>query len=105
TAALAGPAYAFGLPRPARRRALQVGLLAGILVGYHFAGDYRDYLAFFHAQTFGRHDPVFHHDIGFYVFRLPALWTTLRYAIWVSLLFLGSCIFCSWRTRDRKSVV
>lgn len=99
TAAIAGPTFILGLPRATRRRALQVGLLVGVLVGYHFAGDYRDYLAFLNAQPFGKHDPLFHHDIGFYVFRLPAIWTTLRYAIWVSLAGLVSCVVCSWRTR------
>ena len=104
-AAIAVPTFAFRLPPLTRKRAIQVGVLLGVVIGYHFAGDYRDYLMFFHAQAFGQRDPIFHHDIGFYVFKLPAVWTTLRYALWASATALGSCIVCSWRARSKTPPV
>jgi hypothetical protein len=41
------------------------------LCGYAFARQWSVVLAAFHAQPFGQTDPLFHHDIGAYVFWLP----------------------------------
>ena len=55
--------------------------MLGIGAGIVLAGHYRDYLLFLHGREFGRDDPVFGHDIGFYVFDLPAIRTTVEAAI------------------------
>ena len=46
-----------------------VGVVAG-LVGQ---GSWRTALMAVNAREFGRQDPQFHHDLGFYAFILPAL--------------------------------
>jgi uncharacterized membrane protein (UPF0182 family) len=57
------------------RRVLLVSTSAvvGIFAGASGAGEWRNYLMWRHAQPFGRTDPYFHKDIGFYVFDLPWL--------------------------------
>ena len=51
---------------------LALGLLAGLEASTHW----EEYLQFRHPQRFGLADPVFHQDVGFYVFTLP-FWTYL----------------------------
>src|SRR5918995_1728325 len=46
-------------------------LAGGLLVGLIYAADWGGYLRFAFAQDFGETDPVFGHDLGFYVFSLP----------------------------------
>jgi uncharacterized membrane protein (UPF0182 family) len=64
------------------RRATHWGSLGGsiflaFLVAGNAATHWPDYLQFTHAGRFGEKDPVFHKDIGFYVFRLP-FWSYLQ---------------------------
>ncbi len=49
-----------------------IALLA-ILSGLGLAGNWQTALFALHQQSFGRRDPVFGHDIAFYVFTLPLL--------------------------------
>jgi len=51
-------------------------LVAGFLAGLEASGHWDDYLRFLHPVSFGRLDPVFHQDLGFYVFRYP-FWSYL----------------------------
>jgi hypothetical protein len=65
------------LQSPAVQRiALAAMLLAtagvAIIFGSVAAGHWEDVLLARHAQSFGIEDPQFHHDLGFYVFKLPA---------------------------------
>lgn len=53
-------------------------LLLGLLGGIQAASRWEEMIRFFNAQPFKTVDPVFGHDIGFYVFRLPVL--TLAYS-------------------------
>ncbi len=50
-----------------------VPLLFGAFGGMAAAGQWRTALAFLHRQPFGREDPTFGLDIGFFVFTLPML--------------------------------
>lgn len=71
--------FSFGEVTPAavRRIALIVGVAAALFVGVIFstqaAGQWNNILLFTHSKSFGVDDPLFHQDIGFYVFQLPAL--------------------------------
>ncbi len=71
---------------------LHIGLWNGIFAGWLLSGTYEQFLLMFNAQPFGKTDPVFGHDLSFYVFYLPAIWTivlTLMYmAIDSSFAFL-----------------
>ncbi len=69
-----------------RRAALHLAAWAWIVGGWLAAGYYEEYLLALHGGVFGRADIVFGNDIGFYVFRLPFVWTILGIAWLASLL-------------------
>ena len=50
-----------------------VAAFFAIVMGSGVSAEWRDWILFSHATNFGIKDPQFHHDIGFYVFRLPFL--------------------------------
>jgi uncharacterized membrane protein (UPF0182 family) len=50
---------------------LILATLIAVIFGSNAAGHWDDVLLFRHAQDFGMKDPQFHHDLGFYVFKLP----------------------------------
>jgi uncharacterized membrane protein (UPF0182 family) len=70
-------------------RWLSVGL--ALLIGWAAASDWLTWLSFFHGAPFNQADPLFGHDISFYVFRLP-IWQTLRQqALTTTFLALIGC--------------
>ena len=52
---------------------LGVSALLGIFAGVSATGQWRTFLLWQHRQSFGKVDPYFHKDIGFYFFDLPWL--------------------------------
>ncbi len=50
-----------------------VALVFALIAGLGTSSQWRDWLLFTNAQSFGVADPLFDTDIGFYVFRLPFL--------------------------------
>lgn len=56
-------------------RALTVAATAviAVLFGLATAGRWETWLLWLHGDAFGLRDPVFHRDVGFYIFALPAL--------------------------------
>jgi hypothetical protein len=50
---------------------LLVSAFFAIIVGGTVAGEWQQWVLFTHRVSFGRTDPQFHKDIGFYVFQLP----------------------------------
>lgn len=63
------------LPPPARRRRLSAiaALAPAAVAGLVAAGGWDTVLRWGWSQPFGRTDPVFGRDLGFYLFRLPGL--------------------------------
>jgi len=59
-----------------RSAAVHVALWIGLLAGWMWSLRYEEYLLLFGGGSFGDVDPVFGHDVGFYVFTLPAIRTT-----------------------------
>ncbi|KFF30903.1 UPF0182 family protein [Bifidobacterium bombi] len=59
--------------KTARRGAMIIALLVGILFGARFNSNWSEVLLMLHAQNFGIKDPQFGLDNGFYVFILPGL--------------------------------
>jgi len=78
TAAIALPAFVNGLSKRAKRRSLGIGVMVGIVLGVALASQYRNFLLLFEGHSFGRNDPVFGNDVGFYVFDLPAIKTIIH---------------------------
>lgn len=66
-----------------------VFLMFGIMFAFDASFRVNAFLLFSHPQRFGMKDPIFHRDIGFFVFRLPFL----KYVIFYC-LFLFAMNFC-----------
>lgn len=58
-----------------RNAAIHLGSWSGLFAGWVVSQHWTTLLLLRHRQPFGTTDPVFGHDIGFYVFVLPALVT------------------------------
>jgi uncharacterized membrane protein (UPF0182 family) len=54
------------------RVGLAVSLVAAVLAGIAASTKWLTFLKALNGVAFGQKDPVFHHDLGFYVFSLPA---------------------------------
>ncbi len=50
-----------------------VALLFGLIAGVGASSHWNDWILFTHRVDFGTKDPLFHTDVGFYVFSLPFL--------------------------------
>jgi uncharacterized membrane protein (UPF0182 family) len=50
-----------------------VSLFFALIAGIGVSSQWKQWILFTHYQSFGKVDPQFHKDIGFYVFRLPFL--------------------------------
>jgi uncharacterized membrane protein (UPF0182 family) len=48
-----------------------VAVVTGFIAGLNASGQWNTWLLFVHRQSFGTTDPLFHKDVGFYVFDLP----------------------------------
>lgn len=59
-------------------RVVVAGVL-GLMVGLPAMSQWQEWLLFRNHQPFGTKDPLFHHDIGFYVFRLPFIESTVSW--------------------------
>jgi hypothetical protein len=71
-----------------KRMLLPGALLLGLFAAPQAAGRWESFLLFFNSVPFGLADPLFGIDLGFFVFKLPALWalyswfiTTLSFAL------------------------
>ena len=56
-----------------RRLTLPLSIIIGLMVGFGAAASWEMFLQFTHATPFGVLDPVWHRDVGFYVFALPGI--------------------------------
>ncbi len=65
------------------RRVLLVGMsiVFGVFAGLSATGKWRSYLAWTNREDFGKADPYFGKDIGFYVFSLPWLHFVVDFAM------------------------
>ena len=67
---------------PIRRPLLiSVSLVFALFAGGSASGKWRTFLLWEHRQSFGKTDPYFHKDIGFYVFTLPWMHYLVDFAI------------------------
>ena len=92
TVAVALPAALHGLSSRAKSRALWIGLLGGLLLGYELNGEYLEFLGPLGSVPFGASDPIFDNDISFYVFDLPPIRTALQMSLLVAVAGLLTSI-------------
>src|SRR3954453_8575569 len=102
SAAVIVPVRLSGLEGLARRRGSQLGVLVAPLLGPPHARHSLPYLPFFHSKSFGADDPIFHHDIGFYAFKYPAIVMTAHELTEITLAALVARVACAWLTRDKR---
>ena len=76
--------------KTARRAAVVVSLVVGVMFGSQFNSNWSEILLMFNAQSFGTADPQFGIDNGFYVFVLPGLRLVMSA---VSMLLLMGIVF------------
>ncbi|MBE3556846.1 MAG: UPF0182 family protein [Firmicutes bacterium] len=91
-------------PAVARRIAFWFSLVIAILLGISFAGNWPKLLQWLYATPFGESDPVFGHDVSFYMQVLPFWKAVLNYLNGVNLalailLTIGYAVLGAW-TRD-----
>ena len=72
-AATAVPAWRCAVSPTLRKALVQGGIWLGLIAGWLLARQHQQFLLAIYGVPFGETDPVFHHDVGFYVYTLPAL--------------------------------
>lgn len=65
-----------------------VSVLVGFGVGWWFRGKYLIFLKYVNQVPWGTTDPIFGHDISFYVFTLPFIETAITFVMTISVLVL-----------------
>ena len=84
------PTELFALPSPPlpwRLLILAVALVVGLLIAIGETGKWDLILRFIHQVPYGRNDPLFDKDIGFYLFSLPVYIALKNWMLWI--LFLS----------------
>src|SRR5262245_9278736 len=73
------------------RLLLPVAVVLGFIVAANAAGHWQSFLLFLNGVPFKLEDPLFNRDIGFYVFRLPAITALYNWLnLTLSLTFLAT---------------
>ncbi|MGQ9730263.1 MAG: UPF0182 family membrane protein [Candidatus Zipacnadales bacterium] len=60
--------------------------MAAVLAGITASGHWHEWIKFFNAVPFGKTDPLFRQDVGFYVFRLPFMQYLWKTGFWAAAL-------------------
>jgi hypothetical protein len=55
----------------AKRIYAVIALFMGLIAGLNATGQWQSYILFTHYESFHKVDPLFHKDLGFYIFTLP----------------------------------
>ena len=101
-AGIAVPAYRHDVPVRTRRFVINAAFLVASVAAYLAATNYSEFLLGGRGFDFGRTDPVFGIDVGFYAFNLPNLWIAWRYMMWAAVFFLGFSVACANASRSAR---
>jgi uncharacterized membrane protein (UPF0182 family) len=71
--------------RRVRLLGILVSLVGAIIVGANASGSWLTFARAWNAVSFGTKDPIFHHDLSFYIFKLPA-WQYLYSFLFATLI-------------------
>ena len=100
--AIAVPAYWHDVPRSTRRFVVNTAFLVASVAAYLAALQYSEFLLGGRGFDFGKTDPVFGLDIGFYAFNLPNLQTSWRFLTWAAFLMLCFSVACANAAGPRR---
>jgi uncharacterized membrane protein (UPF0182 family) len=87
-----------------KKAAFHVGVWAGMFAGWRAARHFPEFLLAFHGVSFGQTDPVFGHDIAFYVYWLPILRVVVDGLMWVLILSAGATIVARYDEMAGKGI-
>lgn len=68
-------------------------LVLSVIFGLTARANWQEYLAYFHQQDYGMTDPVFAHDISFYMFSLPVLDSLHSWLLGLVFMALGVVVW------------
>ncbi len=103
-AAAIAPTFLHDLSKSGRGWLISPGFLIATVAALLLALNYPNFLFGLNEVGFGKNDPVFGRDLGFYVFELPYYWVIWRYLVGAVLLFTISSAVASLQSeRDRRT--
>src|SRR6266480_386870 len=77
-----------------------IALLLGLFIGFAQTGNWETVLKWLYAALFGRSDPLFGHDLGFYVFSLPVYNLTRDWGLLIIFLAAVMAVIIYWVRGD-----
>jgi hypothetical protein len=95
------PVRLHAVSRVLRKSAIHFGIWIGMFAGWLVTQYYKQFLLAFNGIPFGKTDPVFGKDIGFYVYTLPTLRISL--AAFEIMMMLGAVAFLVARSNELSS--
>jgi uncharacterized membrane protein (UPF0182 family) len=95
------PMRVHAVSRVLRKSAIHLSIWIGMFAGWLIAQYYKQFLLAFNGVPFGKTDPVFGKDIGFYVYTLPTLKISL--AALEIMILLGAVAFLVARSNELSS--
>ncbi|MDQ2870955.1 MAG: UPF0182 family protein [Acidobacteriota bacterium] len=101
--AIAVPALAHDVSRRVRSFVLNTAFLIASVAAYLAATNYSEFLLYSNGSDFGKRDPIFGLDYGFFTFDLPNIWIAWKYAMWAVFLMLCFSIGCATLARRRTA--
>jgi uncharacterized membrane protein (UPF0182 family) len=104
-AAVVVPVRLYAMSTGLRRAAMHCALWIGIFAGWRAAGRYADVLLALYGVPFGRTDPVFGHDLGFYVYWLPILREAVTGATWLLVIAIVSTVVARYDAMRQRGVL
>ena len=88
-----------------KRAAVHGGLWIAIFAGWRAAHSYLDVLLAWNGVPFGRTDPVFGHDLGFYVYWLPVLRQVVVGASWALALGVAATVVARLDAMNQRGIL
>ncbi len=77
---------------PWRLMVVAAALIVGVFIGLAQVGNWDVFLKWLYAVPFGRSDPLFGNDLGFYVFSLPVYELVRDWALWITFLSAAGAV-------------
>ncbi|UCC39662.1 MAG: UPF0182 family protein [Candidatus Aminicenantes bacterium] len=99
------PIRLHAVSRLLRKSAIHFSIWIGMFAGWLLAKYYLQFLLAFNGVPFGKMDPVFGKDIGFYVYTLPTLKISLAALEIMILLSAISFLIARWNELSSKGIM
>jgi uncharacterized membrane protein (UPF0182 family) len=101
--AIAVPAFAHDVSRSVRKFVVNTAFLVASVAAYFGAINYTEFLLYSNGSDFGKRDPIFGLDYGFFTFDLPNIWIAWKYLMWAGVLMVCFSVGCASLARRRAA--